>query len=333
MNFFRNPEIKKSFAVYLVLSVIATVIGFYFSAGCGILTGLVCFIFSAVHFVFAVRRYKNISDITNKLDDILYGGESFDIAENCEGELSILKNELQKLIIMLHSQSDELQKEKLYLSDSIANISHQLRTPLTGINLILNLLSEPQIDRERRQELVAQLSQMLRRMDSLVTTLLKIAQIDAGKVIFEEKSVSISDLIEKATEPLLVLFDIRGQKLKTNITNGIVTADMVWTAEAIGNILKNCSEHTPNSGVITVTAKDTPIFALIEICDTGSGFTDEELPHIFERFYKGNSDKGENYGIGMSLSKMIIEKQNGIIKAENRSGGGARFEIRLYHKN
>ena len=272
----------------------------------------------------------NIDNLGESIDKILHGNDTINIKSFGEGELSILESDVQKMLVRLRDQKDILEKERTFLADSIADISHQLRTPLTSINLILSLIESPDISAERREELLRELSSLITKTEHLVSVLLKISKLDAGTVQFEKKTTDLSSLLEKSAEPLLIPMDIKNQKLNINVDNISLDCDFAWCLEAFGNILKNCTEHTPENGEITVTAEDTPIFTEVVITDTGSGINDEDLPHIFERFYKGKNSTKESFGVGLNLAKMIISHHNGTIKAENGQLGGAEFTIRFY---
>lgn len=268
--------------------------------------------------------------LTDDIDKILHGRKDIRINDNLEGELSVLQNELSKMLIILNEQNDKLKNEKKFLSDSIADISHQLRTPLTSINLILSLLHEPDISDEKRLELLHKLSQLIARTDYLINVLLKMSKIDAGTVTFEKKQVKVEKLIAKAVEPLEVALELKGQTLITDLRDESLIGDLSWTTEAIGNIIKNCHEHTPQGGTITFKAKSTPIYTEITISDSGSGIDREDLTHIFERFYKGKNSSDNSFGIGLALAQTIITGQDGTIKASNSRDGGAEFTIRFY---
>ena len=264
------------------------------------------------------------------MDKVLHGEDVFLISKEREGELSLLENEIQKMFISLREKNELLKKERAFLSDSMADISHQLRTPLTSINIIITLLQAEDLTREKRFELVSDLSKLTKRIDVLVTNLLKLSKIDAGTVSFEKKKVYVKDLVSQSFLPLEVAFDVREQKLTVNCGDEAFKGDISWTAEALGNIFKNCSEYAGQGGTVTVTARETPMFTEIKVSDSGKGFSEKDIPHLFERFYKGENSSKDSYGIGLSLSKAIVTGQNGSIKAENAENGGAVFEIRFY---
>lgn len=330
MKFLNNPEIKRFLVITGIIGLLfCAVICFFSPTGALISLGMlislgICFI------IFERKRYKRINLLTQTIDKILHGNDTINIKSYGEGELSILEIDVQKMLTRLREQKDILEKERSFLSDSIADISHQLRTPLTSINLVLSLMLSPDITPERQRELLRELSSLISKTEYLVSMLLKISKLDAGTVQFEMKEASFMSLIKKAAEPLMVPMDIKNQSLVLDFDNINLNCDFHWSLEAFGNILKNCTEHTPDGGTITVRAKDTPIFTEIIISDTGCGFSEEDLPHIFERFYKGSNSSKESFGIGLNLAKMIINAQNGVIKAENSNEGSAKFTVRFY---
>lgn len=330
MKLLNNPEIKRFLAVILILGLAFTATC-YFLPQYGVIISLLMVISFCIAFlIFMKIRYKRIDTLTQTIDKILHGNDKIIIKSFGEGEMSVLENDVQKMLTRLREQKDILEKERSYLSDSIADISHQLRTPLTSINLILSLMQAPDISEDRQRELLMELSALISKIEYLVTVLLKISKLDAGTVQFEMKETDLMYLIKKAAEPLMVPMDIKNQRLILDIDSVKLNCDYHWCLEAFGNILKNCTEHTPEGGCITVEAKDTPIFTEIIISDTGCGFNEEDIPHLFERFYKGkNSSKG-SFGIGLNLAKMIFDAQNGVIKAKNSLSGSAEFSIRFY---
>ncbi len=247
-----------------------------------------------------------------------------------EGELSILRCEVNKVLDLLKIRTDELQAEKLFLADSLADISHQLKTPLTSLNLIQSLLSE-ELTETKRQELLKEMRRLTDRLRWLTDSLLKISKLDAGTAQFEQENVNVKELLQDASEAILIPMDIKNQSLVLDIADELnFSGDKKWSTEAIGNILKNCMEHTNEGGKIWVKARENPMYLEIVIEDNGAGIDKEDLPHLFERFYRGKNSAADSVGIGLALSRMILRNENGSIKAENRSEGGARFVIKLY---
>ncbi|MBQ8849183.1 MAG: HAMP domain-containing histidine kinase [Clostridia bacterium] len=329
MKLFRNPEIKKSLLCFGALSLAVSVGAAFINILFGVYTLAVCMLFIGLYLLVMRRRYKRIAMLSESINKLLHGNNGISFESYTEGELGILQSELSKMTVRLREQQQRLQDDKIYLSDSIADISHQIRTPLTSINLIVSFLSEPDLSEEKRIELTHELFSLLSRIDWLITALLKISKLDAGTVQFKHESLSLSELIQKSVSPVLVPIELRGQELSVK-ADGAFIGDIAWTCEALGNIVKNCMEHTPEGGRIEIAASETALYSEIIVSDSGSGIDKDDLPHIFERFYKGKNSGDGSFGIGLALARMIVTAQNGTLKAENRQSGGAIFTIRFY---
>ncbi len=325
-----NPEYKAYYSLLLSVGITLSAVCFFLNIICGVL----CLALTAVSVFFlhysAKKRYEKIRDLTERMGKILSGDNSVAITSSSEGELSLLQHEVAKMLSQLKEKNEKLEKERLFLSDSIADISHQIRTPLTSINLTVALLQQQNLPEEKRLEKLRELASMINKTDQLVTTLLKISKLDADTIVFDKRKVFVRDLIAKSSEGILIAMDIKNQSLVLDITEEYLHCDIAWTCEAIGNILKNAMEHTPEGGTISVTCTKTPIFTQLVIADTGHGFDKEDLPHIFERFYKGKNSSDNSFGIGLNLASMIIRKQGGTIKADNSKEGSAVFTVRFY---
>ncbi len=275
------------------------------------------------------QRNRKLQKLSEDLDRLLHDGTPLPISEYREGELSILANQLQKVTLRLLESAEQSQRDKAQLADSLANISHQLRTPLTAMNLTAAMLSDPNLTPQRRRELTSELKTLLSRTDDLVETLLKLSKRDARTVTMARESGAVRDVICRAVQPMEVPMELREQQLNVSCGEETLTGDLVWTAEALGNLLKNCMEHTPSGGTISVTTEETALYTAITVEDTGPGFDPGDIPHLFERFYKGSNAAEGSYGIGLALARTIITAQNGTIQAMNGSNG-ARFEVRFY---
>ncbi len=330
MKLLNNPEIKKFLAVTVIPSLLLCFVTAFFSPLTAVCVLAVSVFLTVCFIIFTKQRYKRISRLEESIDKILHGNDTINIKSYGEGELSILESDVQKMLVRLRDQKDKLEKERSFLADSIADISHQLRTPLTSINLILSLLQSAEITEERKSELLRELSVLITKTEYLVSVLLKISKLDAGTVKFEKKETDLAQLLNKSAEAVMIPMDIKNQSLDINANGISLNCDFAWCVEAFGNILKNCAEHTPVNGKITVEATDTPIYAQIIIRDTGSGFDEDDIPHIFERFYKGKNSSKDSFGIGLNLAKMIIAAHNGTITAANSEFGGAEFTVRFY---
>lgn len=330
MKFFRNPEISSAIGLSFAATAVASAYVFSKNTTLGFVTAGLGIVLSAIYLIAAFSRYNRINEISADINKILHSDDAvMSMSKYTEGELSILESEVHKMTIRLREQQQKLLDDKIYLADSIADISHQIRTPLTSINLLCEFLSEEKLSDEKRLKYTRDLMKLLKRIDWLITALLKMSKLDAGTAKFKKETMPVSTLIDKATSPLLVPIELREQRLEIN-ASGEFSGDLQWTCEAIGNIVKNCMEHTPVGGTLTIDACENPLYTEIVICDTGCGISDKDLPHIFERFYKGENSSDQSFGIGLALARMIITSQNGTIKAENRKDCGMMFTIKFY---
>ena len=272
-----------------------------------------------------------MEELAEQLGGILRGDESLQLNRYTEGELSVLRCELEKLLQQLQCAKAEAIEDRKKLADSLADISHQLRTPLTSVELIVEMLRSPALPAERRLPLLRDLSRRTEQLQWLVEALLKLSQLDAGAVRLRTETVSVRELVQTAAEPLAVAMELRDLKFIIQDPGLSLSCDRQWTAEAIGNLLKNAIEHSPEGGTIEVCSEKTPIYLQLSIRDEGPGFSDEDIGRLFERFYRGSSAFPGNYGIGLSLSRRILSEQNATIRAANAPQGGALFTIRFYY--
>lgn len=328
----KNKEIK-IFLIVQVLCILATVVlvklqiiePIYATIIEGVL-------FIGLNMLYVTWRYHEISKLTQYLVKIQKEEKALDIRDNTEGELSILKNEIYKLSIKLNTQAETLYKDKRYLADSLSDISHQLKTPLTSMLMMVDFLRNENLPSEKREEFLNNLTAGVERMQWLVLSLLKLSKLDANAVVFKHENVEIESLLHRAVEPLLISADIKNVELKLHALEEkvYIKGDMLWLAEALTNIIKNCLEHTLTGGKVEVSYEDNNFYTKIMIEDNGEGIHKEDLPHIFERFYKGNNANRDSVGIGLALAKQIIIQQKGTIEVQSSLGVGTRFEIRIY---
>ena len=331
MKFFRNPEIRLSLVWHFSLFFGAVLLGFCFPSRAVILMIVFSFLFIGSHYWITWRRYRRLAQLAREIDHMLHNQIPIQFEKYREGELSILENELSKMTLKLSEQAAALADDKKFLADSMADISHQIRSPLTSSNLILSLLMEPDLPSVKRKKLLQELAQLLSRIDWLVESLLKMSKMDAGTVCFQQAPVNVRALIRQSAEPLMIPMELREQTFSIQEESGVeFTGDPAWSQEAFLNILKNCMEHTPPGGCIQVFFSQNAIYTEIVIEDNGPGFDREDLPHLFERFYKGKNASSQSVGIGLALARMVVSRQNGTLKAENRPEGGARFTIKFY---
>lgn len=279
--------------------------------------------------VYTRRRYQRLYELNNYLALVCSGRYDLDICSNTEGELSILSNNLYKVITLLRTQNDLLAQDKVRLADSLADISHQLKTPLTSMMMMTDLLRE-ETDPEKQTEFIEVMETQLGRMRWLILNLLKLSKLDAGTIELKCEKKTLRSTLQEAMQPFLVMMELKEITLLDQTEDFSYKGDQHWTAEAIGNIIKNCIEHMEKDGRLTLRTARTHIYDALYITDDGCGIAPKDLPHIFERFYQGSSPSGESVGIGLALSKAILEKERASIRAESKEGKGTTFELRFY---
>ena len=282
-----------------------------------------------INFIFIYNMYQKIKKIDQYMNNILNDDYSLNIKEYCEGDISNLKNDVYKMTVKLKEQSELLTKDKKYLEETLEDISHQIKTPLTSMYMINDILTNEKNERIRKEFLVKNKNQ-IERIEWLVISLLKLSKLDSGTVKLKKEKIKVKDLINKAIEPIKVSLDLKSIDLDLNLSNDTVLVDINWTKEALLNIIKNACEHTKDK--ITITSKNNPLYLEIRITDNGKGIAKKDLKHIFERFYKG-SDNKDSIGIGLNMSKKIINLQQGIIEVETKENIGSTFIIKLYKNN
>ncbi len=325
----RNREFRQFAVLFSLMAAAAVTLGFAINRLAGILATSSAAAFGTAFFVFTKARYKSIARIADQIDLVLHNADHLYIGESDEGELSILQSEITKMTLRIREQNNALKKGKEHLADSLADIAHQLLTPLTSVNLILSLL-ENNPDENERKAFVQETEELLVRMDWLITSLLKLSRLDAGIVVFQSERINVNTLISAALHPFLIPMELHGIALQIDAPKGIVIqGDSGWLSEAIQNILKNCMESAGENGKIEIVCRSNPLFTEIAIHDSGAGFEKEDLPCLFDRFYRGKNAGATGCGIGLALCKTIITRQGGTITAKNHPQGGAIFAIRF----
>ncbi len=297
-----------------------------FAAICTFVTGLIV---TVIFMILTNRRYRALANMAANLDRVLAGERDIRLRDMSEGELAILSSEIDKVIARLNLTVDKLQAEKLALSDALAEISHQLKTPLTSIAISTELIRDrlsARGDSEDLVELLRLIQTLQARVEDLVSALLKLARIDAGVIKLVCGDVDARELVRKSFEPLAIAFDIADVRFSADVQDGAsYEGDLTWSVEALENILKNCMEHTPAGGCVSVRVTEDVLACRIRIEDTGPGIAESDLPHIFERFYRGSRDANATpsevnpagVGIGLALSKSLVTAQGGTLTAEN----------------
>lgn len=294
-----------------------------------IITGIFLLL-SFSYWIFLKRHNQQLKSLSEYMDHVLNGKYNLDIKDYEEGNISTLKNDVYKLTVKLKEGRDQSLQDKKELEQILSDISHQIRTPLTSMYVINDLLSKDDIDSKTKQQFLDKNRMQLERIEWLVTTLLKMSRLDSGSVQLKLELTNISNVIEEALEPLQIPIELKKIEVlfeKQNKT--MVLLDPRWTVEVFVNVLKNAYEHTEENGKIIISISDNPLYTEVSIQDTGSGIKKEELPHIFERFYTGSGNK-ESIGVGLNMAKKVMEKQQGEIYATSIEGEGTNFFIKFY---
>ena len=325
---------KKEFGIMLTTQMVCVFlfagIGFALTGAKGMLLILMLGVMlTVIPAFFTYKRNKEIAGINDRLNRVLSGDNNLEVWDSEEGELSVLKANIYKANSVLISQRERLREEKLFLADAIADISHQLKTPLTSM-MVMNDLLKNEDDSQRREEFIETQETQLERMNWLIQTLLKLSKLDAGTIVLKREEVSLKEIIEEAVKPFEIQFELRNINFKSDVEKLDIKGDKNWTVEAIQNIIKNCIEHMDDDGELAVSTVDTNIFTQVTIKDSGCGIAAEDIPHIFERFYKGKNAGKDSVGIGLALSKSIIEGEQGEITVESLEGEGTKFIIKFY---
>ncbi|MCL6602236.1 MAG: HAMP domain-containing histidine kinase [Paenibacillus sp.] len=292
--------------------------------------GALFLLFAVILYSFKMKRRERIHEITNYLHSINQKQEMI-LPRHQEDEFSFLEDEMYKTVVELRQTRETALKERQSLKNNLTNITHQLKTPITSIFLMTELLAD---SRESDEDLlyVEKIHKQMNRLEYLVSAILTLSRLDSGTLEMKREPVNVYEMLTCAVEPLEKIIAQKGQALiiVQNEPAVIYSGDYYWSIEAVLNLIKNCSEHTPAGGTITLSYEQNPIFTRIVVEDNGKGLVKEEIPDLFKRFYKGKNARKDSVGIGLALAKSIIEKQNGNIRAENRREGGARFIIKLY---
>ncbi|MDE7230846.1 MAG: HAMP domain-containing histidine kinase [Oscillospiraceae bacterium] len=331
MNIMRSPEIRASFFCQLG----AAAIGFggclFFSVPAAFVLLAAAAVILLIQFVPLSKRNEKIMKLCNNIDDILRGSDMVDLSEYSEGELSILSDEIRKMTVRLREQNSALHMDKQFMKEALEDMSHQLRTPLTAMLLVLGLLRDPGLPARERAEHTRELYRLLSRMQWMLETMLNLSRLEAGAVEFRTEEISVKELIKDALEPLSISIELKNITVRTEIEGSpVFSGDRQYCTEAVVNVLKNCMEHTPEGGTIRISAAENAIYTGITVTDSGSGISEQELPHVFERFYRGSEFNKNGYGIGLAFARKIIALHNGSLQVRNAPPLGAEFEIRIY---
>ena len=295
-----------------------------------ILIVLFSVLYMAIIFIYLKQRDKKINQITQYINEIKNRKYDLNINENSEDELSNLKNELYKITIMLKEESEISRQDKEKIKMSVEDISHQLKTPLTSIMIMLdNLKDNPNMDEDTKQKFIFEISKQVDWINWLVISILKLSRLEANVVKFSDNKINVKKFIDEIIGNLEIPIEIKNQKISIEgDEDASFIGDYKWQQEAITNIIKNAIEHNKENGKITIKYEENVLFTKITIIDEGQGIAKEDLKHIFERFYKAQNSSDNSVGIGLSLAKNIIEKNNGMINCKSEIGNGTEFIVK-----
>lgn len=272
-------------------------------------------------------RNKKIDELNNYLSELNRGDYTHHVASYQEGELSILQSELYKLSVTLNHQNETLLNSQRFIQDSLNDIAHQIKTPLTSIMVMIDLMQEKILPYEKQKEFTLSIQKQLNRLKNLVNQLLILSKLEAEVIEYHPTRISDNEFFRRVFVPFEIMMDLKDIDYVGEYSQEEVDIDVDWTIEAVSNIVKNAIEHLPNGGKLNIISQVTPLFWRIEITDNGTGIDPQDVEHIFERFYKGKNSSTESVGIGLNMSERIITQQNGKIFVESKENGFTRFRI------
>ena len=277
------------------------------------------------------NKEKDIKDIIKCIEQINKKNYDLQIETISEDELSILKNEIYKTTIMLKESAENSNKDKINLKKSLEDISHQLKTPLTSILVMLdNIIEDPDMDESIRNDFIRDIKRNVININFLVQSLLKLSKFDANTVHFIKQENDLQNIVKESIKNVSTLCDLRNINIEMNIKeNSNIICDSKWQIEAITNILKNAIDHSKENSKVTINIENNNVYSMIEIIDTGDGISKKDISHIFERFYKGENATSDSIGIGLALAKNIIEEDNGNISVKSTKTG-TTFTIKYF---
>lgn len=274
------------------------------------------------------RKIKEIDNITNYLKKINSGVYDLEIIDNKEDDLSILKNEIYKTVVSLRTSLEKISSDKIVIKDNLANIAHQLKTPLTSILLMIDMIIHEDLSKECQYEFLKDIEREIENINFLIIEMLKLSKFDTDVVLFKRDNTSIKDIVDNAIKNVDILREVKNINIIENGVDSFLYVDKSWQVEALTNIVKNAIEHSSDNKSININYFDRGICSVIEVIDEGEGIKPKDLKHIFDRFYKC-SENENNFGIGLSLAKEIIKKDRGIINVSS-SKNGTKFVIKYF---
>lgn len=291
-------------------------------AAVGLLPGV--FLFIAAFLYRNRQEAMRIQALTDYLEQV-NTGKAVILSPAGEDDFSKLEDEIYKTVTYLYYTRETAVRARDGYAENLSNIAHQIKTPITAISLSVQMMRQ-----DMGGKYPEQVEKQLSRLMHLEETLLVLSRMDAGTLTLKKEEVDVYTLLVLAADNLQELFADTGSRVDIpELGEAAVIADLDWTMEAVINVLKNCMEHNAG-GTVHCSYAQNPLCTEILIWDEGKGFEKEDIPHLFERFYRGKNAGEGGIGIGLSLAREIIERQNGTIRARNRPDGGALFEIRFY---
>lgn len=297
---------------------------------CGTLCACIVIMF-LIHITYVKMQEKRLSELILYLSMVQDGLNLPELKKIKEGQLGILQSEIYKVVALLGASFSQEKKRKKYMSDMLSDISHQIKTPITAVGVMTDLLEAPGVTEEKRLEYVGKIDKQVSRISWLIKNLLTLSQLEADVIELKKEKVNLAELILQISETVEILAEVKNVGIEINVSHDIeLICDRHWTMEALSNIIKNCVEHTNDGGNVWISAKQDNIATHIHIKDNGEGIGEEHLPHIFERFYKADNASSSSVGIGLAMSKQIIMKQNGIITVKSKKDMGTDFYVKIY---
>lgn len=278
------------------------------------------------------ERKKKVNKLNNYLSSLNLGQQVSHFANYSEGELSVLQSELYKLSVTLTHQNEQFKENHKFIQDSLNDIAHQIKTPLTSMMVMIDLMGETELPYEKQKEFVGSMQKQLERLKLLVTNLLTLSKLDAQVIKYNPSWISDKELFEIVLEPFQVILELKEIPLIEKYTDEEVYIDVDWMVEALGNLVKNAIEYSQKDEPLSIVSEINPLYWKITIEDSGKGMSQDDIDHLFERFYRGKNSSTDSVGIGLSLTERIIVQQQGKISVESKEGEFTRFKIEFYHK-
>lgn len=297
------------------------------------LSGILVLVLNGVFYLIErMDRLSKVNELNSYLSALNRGIQSFDSKSYDEGELSVLQSELYKLSVTLHHQNEMLNEKQTFVQDSLNDIAHQIKTPLTSMMVMTDLMLETELPKEKQEEFIVSIQKQLDRLKLLISNLMKLSKLDAGVINYNPTWINDQELLNKVMVPFEVILELKEIEYQCSASNQEVYIDVDWMVEALSNLVKNAIEHTSKGQNLLIQSQVSQLSWKILVEDQGKGISPEELDHIFERFYRGSNSSSDSVGIGLSLTQKIITQQQGRIFVESQEGKFTRFKIEFHHK-